>query len=981
MRLRKLYLSIGIICAIGAAHGSARAQCTLPPVWETTFGAGLGLGDDSTSNSTFGSWSFSFPLAGTTYSSSSVLSVSSNGFLSIGGDNGSDCCAGDPAAFVADPFARISVFWADLDPSTVGDAHIQAFDDHGLDGVMDRLVVTWDTIFIDNATQLLAQAQLFKDGTIVLGYGNLDLMGFDDSTLIGVTPAGGVVDPGSVDFTTAVPFDSGPVATVYELWTGMFGGPSTPVDIACSNVVFQPNGMGGYAVSDTLAPVNDNCIDRLTVNLGATPGTLLGATNDGTASCDSAAHVDTWYSYIPASDGLLEISTCGTHDLDSVDGGMDAVLSVFDGCGGLELACNDNASGLCLGDQGIVRDAAVMVPAVTGQEIVIRVAAVGGGASFVLNIGPVQPPINDDCTNRIAIASGATSGTLLQATNDGTSSCGLAAASPDVWYSYVAPSAGTLDINTCGTHDAGGVDTGTDIVLTAFDACGGAEIGCNDNNLATCSGDSGAPGDAAISLQVAAGQEVIVRVATFDGNPGGAFELNVTCRAGIWEPAFGPALGLTDDSTDNSTFADWNFSFPFAGTTYSGTDTLSVASNGFLSLGGDNGSDCCEGDPAAFVSDSFARIAVFWVDLYPDAICGLGDGFISALDDYGLGGVTDRLVITWDTILLQTFQPIQAQAQLFADGTIVLGYGALNLSGLGADVLIGVTPAGGVLDPGSTDFTSQIPLNTGTESTIYELWTGAIGGPDTPVDIECSNIVLRPNGSGGYFVGNTLAPDNDSCAGAATVSVGTTRGTLIGATSDGTASCGGGGSPDAWYSFIVPCDGIVHVDTCGTHDAAGVDTGMNTTVTVFDACGGIELACNDDATPPCTADTGVAADAAVSLPLVAGQEIVIRVAAAPGTGGGPFLLNIECAISCATCEGIRGDANMDLGVNLTDAVYTLAYLFSNGAPPLPCEAVADTNGDGSVNLTDAIYLLAYLFSNGAAPVTPGFPNVECLDLP
>ncbi len=52
--------------------------------------------------------------------------------------------------------------------------------------------------------------------------------------------------------------------------------------------------------------------------------------------------------------------------------------------------------------------------------------------------------------------------------------------------------------------------------------------------------------------------------------------------APMWESNFGSALGLSDDSVSNQTFDTFNF--PFVGTNYTGSDTLSIFSNGFISL-------------------------------------------------------------------------------------------------------------------------------------------------------------------------------------------------------------------------------------------------------------------------------------------------------------------------------------------------------------------------------------------------------------
>ncbi len=63
---------------------------------------------------------------------------------------------------------------------------------------------------------------------------------------------------------------------------------------------------------------------------------------------------------------------------------------------------------------------------------------------------------------------------------------------------------------------------------------------------------------------------------------------------------------------------------------------------------------------------------------------------------------------------------------------------------------------------------------------------------------------------------------------------------------------------------------------------------------------------------------------------------------------------------------VAGDANGDLEVSVSDAIYLLNYLFKNGDPPDPM-ASGDANGDCVVNVGDAIYILNYLFKNGDPP--------------
>ena len=66
----------------------------------------------------------------------------------------------------------------------------------------------------------------------------------------------------------------------------------------------------------------------------------------------------------------------------------------------------------------------------------------------------------------------------------------------------------------------------------------------------------------------------------------------------------------------------------------------------------------------------------------------------------------------------------------------------------------------------------------------------------------------------------------------------------------------------------------------------------------------------------------------------------------------------------------RGDSNGDGVMNITDAVSTLAFLFTGGVEP-GCKDAADSNDDGALNITDAIFVLGYLFLGAAAPPAPG----------
>ncbi|MBN1444206.1 MAG: hypothetical protein JXA90_15955 [Planctomycetes bacterium] len=80
----------------------------------------------------------------------------------------------------------------------------------------------------------------------------------------------------------------------------------------------------------------------------------------------------------------------------------------------------------------------------------------------------------------------------------------------------------------------------------------------------------------------------------------------------------------------------------------------------------------------------------------------------------------------------------------------------------------------------------------------------------------------------------------------------------------------------------------------------------------------------------------------------------------------------HCWIRIGDCQSFqRGDCNGQGGINLTDAVFGLNYLFLAGREP-PCIKACDTNDDAAFNLTDSIVVLQYLFLGGPPPSAP-FP--------
>ncbi len=94
---------------------------------------------------------------------------------------------------------------------------------------------------------------------------------------------------------------------------------------------------------------------------------------------------------------------------------------------------------------------------------------------------------------------------------------------------------------------------------------------------------------------------------------------------------------------------------------------------------------------------------------------------------------------------------------------------------------------------------------------------------------------------------------------------------------------------------------------------------------------------------------------------------------------GQFIDNPSSDIFYNRYEGpqsqfIRGDANDDMAVKLSDVISILVHLFVPDTPGPSCLETADTNDDGGVYLSDAVHLLRYLYVPGSPQPPPPFPN-------
>lgn len=119
-------------------------------------------------------------------------------------------------------------------------------------------------------------------------------------------------------------------------------------------------------------------------------------------------------------------------------------------------------------------------------------------------------------------------------------------------------------------------------------------------------------------------------------------------------------------------------------------------------------------------------------------------------------------------------------------------------------------------------------------------------------------------------------------------------------------------------------------------------------------------------------------DGAVDPLTITGGNFQIHCTSCTDGGGGNLLSEIF-----SHAIFLRGDSNTDGEVDVSDAVYSLGYLFLNGPAPR-CLDAADANDDGSLDLTDPVVGLVGVFTRISAiplpfPQAGEDPSADALD--
>jgi hypothetical protein len=152
---------------------------------------------------------FAWSYAG---NATSAIDVSSNGCVYLVPNTilDSRCCEPSLNRFLAET-ASIAALWTDLYPPGGGAVYFDA------PTGQNRCYVTWRDCpeFGNSAVRSTAQLMLEQGGAFELRYGTASAV--LHGCVVGFTLGGGAPDPGSIDYTTALPFHTGPGGTPASL--------------------------------------------------------------------------------------------------------------------------------------------------------------------------------------------------------------------------------------------------------------------------------------------------------------------------------------------------------------------------------------------------------------------------------------------------------------------------------------------------------------------------------------------------------------------------------------------------------------------------------------------------------------------------------------------------------------------------------------------------------------------------------------------
>jgi len=399
-------------------------------------------------------------------------------------DNGGSADNYTDTHFRADASTDITVGVAPFTGNFLPEQNLSAFDGVNADGTWILRVCDdagGDTGTVDSWNLTFALTPACPDPTLSIG--NFVAPNFADISLGAATGATGYnweIQPQGTAQGTASALDSGSTALIDFTATNLVDGTDYTLYVQsdCGGA------LGNWISTDfsfNLPPGNDDCTNviALTVNTDYSCGTVTaGTTLFATASAQAddvtgTPNTDVWYSFVATGTdhrvSLTNIVNQGGGTSTSTDMGM-GVYDATGGCAALVLFGDSDPNTLNLTG---------LVPVTTYYVRVYGWSSTIQNNNFDICVGtPPAAPENDNLCNAIpltidvaGVTGSYTNDSATEETSEPAGACFNGGAQGTVWFSFVAPASGEVQVST----DIGG--TLTDSEIAVYEATG---VSCGD---------------------------------------------------------------------------------------------------------------------------------------------------------------------------------------------------------------------------------------------------------------------------------------------------------------------------------------------------------------------------------------------------------------------------------------------------------------------------------------------------------------------
>ncbi len=629
-------------------------------------------------------------------------------------------------------------------------------------------------------------------------------------------------------------------------------------------------------------------------------------------------------------------------------------------------------------------------------------------------------PINNNCGSAIEITSTTQAGSNVNSTTDGgaTGCSGLVGAAGggenDVWYTFTAVNDGSLTIDTCAAATT--FDTMISVHTNACPGTPGTSLGCNDDSCGTRS---------SVTITATRGTTYRIRVAGYSGATGDfVLTLSGPAAAVLSENTCASAPNVGNGSYVGSFFNASNDAAGTCGSSatardvwyrYVNTSTCNVdlsvntCNTNDWQGGNGNGNDtvlelwsACGGSVIA-CNDDASIPGCTQISVNRDSLVGtsLAPGGVVLIrvapfaNGYFNGGLFNLNVSSTANLCPPVNDTCATATRILQDGTYNAnttladqeGSSTCEFNPAGDVYWLFTSPTSGTatINTCGSDFDTVLSIHSGCPATTANQITC------NDQSFSCPNVnnsflsfsatqgqtyivrVVGWAGLRGNVVLNVDAPNRataDACGAGATPLVEDVE--TIGSLYDNTPSsqsdsCGGNSAQrDAWYRFISPESGTLTVTTCGSRNflSNGV-AGVDTVISLFDACAAGEIACSDQAGGPC--GTSSFFDSTTSIAYAGNVPVFIRVTnygfgnIADWYGNGMFRIRASVGVSCNDIDVNNDGASFDP----TD-IDAFLSAFSEG-PCIPVTATCDDidfNNDGALFDPCDIDSFLLVFSEG-----------------